>query len=185
MSKKYPVGETFIKEFSDEDGTKIKIGFVSVCIPSNPKDFVVYDDMYEKISSSYESIKDLVDVVFGLTHATLENDKKIAKLLPNVPLIMGGHEHAHSNNLVGNVQISKADANAKTVYIHKITYDKHTGKTSVSSKLKEINSSIKTDKKVGSIVKKWQTILDSQIKNVIQYPNEVIFEAKTPLDGST
>ena len=181
--QKYPVGETFIKEFSDEDGTKIKVGFVSVCIPSNPKDFVVYDDMYEKISSSYESIKDLVDVVFGLTHATLENDKKIAKLLPNVPLIMGGHEHAHSNNLVGNVQISKADANAKTVYIHKITYDKHTGKTSVSSKLKEINSSIKTDKKVGSIVKKWQTILDSQIKNVIQYPNEVIFEAKTPLDG--
>ena len=176
--QKYPVGETFIKEFSDEDGTKIKVGFVSVCIPSNPKDFVVYDDMYEKISSSYESIKDLVDVVFGLTHATLENDKKIAKLLPNVPLIMGGHEHAHSNNLVGNVQISKADANAKTVYIHKITYDKHTGKTSVSSKLKEINSSIKTDKKVGSIVKKWQTILDSQIKNVIQYPNEVIFEAK-------
>ena len=86
-------------------------------------------------------------------------------------------------HLVGNVQISKADANAKTVYIHKITYDKHTGKTSVSSKLKEINSSIKTDKKVGSIVKKWQTILDSQIKNVIQYPNEVIFEAKTPLDG--
>jgi len=181
--QKYPVGETFIKEFSDEDGTKIKVGFVSVCIPSNPKDFVVYDDMYEKISSSYESIKDLVDVVFGLTHATLENDKKIAKLLPNVPLIMGGHEHAHSNNLVGNVQISKADANAKTVYIHKITYDKHTGKTSVSSELKEINSSIKTDKKVGSIVKKWQTILVSKIKNVIKQPNEVIFDAKTPLDG--
>jgi 5'-nucleotidase/UDP-sugar diphosphatase len=181
--QKQPIGKTFIKEFSDEDGTTIKIGFVSVCIPSNPKDFVVYDDMYEKISSSYESIKDHVDVVFGLTHATLENDIRIAKLLPNIPLIMGGHEHAHSNNLVGNVKIYKADANAKTVYIHKITYDKHTGKTSVSSELKEINSSIKTDKKVGSIVKKWQTILVAQIKNVIKYPDEVIFEAKTPLDG--
>lgn len=181
--QKQPIGKTFIKEFSDEDGTTIKIGFVSVCIPSNPKDFVVYDDMYEKISSSYESIKDHVDVVFGLTHATLENDIRIAKLLPNIPLIMGGHEHAHSNNLVGNVQIYKADANAKTVYIHKITYDKHTGKTSVSSELKEINSSIKTDKKVGSIVKKWQTILVSKIKNVIRQPNEVIFNAKIPLDG--
>ena len=63
--------------------------------------------MYEKISSSYESIKDHVDVVFGLTHATLENDIRIAKLLPNIPLIMGGHEHAHSNNLVGNVKIYK------------------------------------------------------------------------------
>ena len=181
--QKYPLGETYIKEFSDEDGTKIKIGFVSVCIPSNPKDFVEYDDMYKKISSSYEAIKDLVDVVFGLTHVTLENDKRIAKLLPNIPLIMGGHEHTHSNDFVGNVQISKADANAKTVYIHKISYDKTTKKTTVTSELKEINASIKADERVGGIVKKWQTILVSQIKNVIQYPNQVIFNAKIPLDG--
>lgn len=181
--QKYPLGETYIKEFSDEDGTRIKIGFVSVCIPSNPKDFVEYDDMYKKISSSYEAIKDLVDVVFGLTHVTLENDKRIAKLLPNIPLIMGGHEHTHSNDFVGNVQISKADANAKTVYIHKISYDKTTKKTTVTSELKEINASIKADERVGGIVKKWQTILVSQIKNVIQYPNQVIFNAKIPLDG--
>ena len=181
--QKESVGETFIKEFSDEDGTKIKIGFVSVCIPSNPKDFVEYDDMFEQVSTSYDAIKDLVDVVFGLTHVTLVNDKKIAKLLPNIPLIMGGHEHTHSNDFVGNVQISKADANAKTVYIHKISYDKNTKTTTVTSELKEINASIKADERVGGIVKKWQTILVAQIKNVIQYPDEVIFEAKTPLDG--
>ena len=181
--QKESVGETFIKEFSDEDGTKIKIGFVSVCIPSNPKDFVQYDNMFEKVSASYEAIKDHVDVVFGLTHVTLENDKRIAKLLPNIPLIMGGHEHTHSNDFVGNVQISKADANAKTVYIHKISYDKIANKTTVTSELKEINASIKVDERVGGIVKKWQSILLSQIKNVIQYPDEVIFEAKTPLDG--
>ncbi|WP_288956063.1 metallophosphoesterase, partial [uncultured Polaribacter sp.] len=33
---KEPVKETFIKEIVDADGTKIKIGFISVCIPSNP-----------------------------------------------------------------------------------------------------------------------------------------------------
>jgi len=181
--QKESVGETFIKEFSDEDGTKIKIGFVSVCIPSNPKDFVEYDNMFEKVSASYNAIKDHVDVVFGLTHVTLADDKKIAKLLPNIPLIMGGHEHTHSNDFVGNVQISKADANAKTVYIHKISYDKNTKATSVTSELKEINASIKVDERVGGIVKKWQTILVAQIKNVIQYPDEVIFDAKTPLDG--
>lgn len=181
--QKESVGETFIKEFSDEDGTKIKIGFVSVCIPSNPKDFVEYDNMFEKVSASYDAIKDHVDVVFGLTHVTLADDKKIAKLLPNIPLIMGGHEHTHSNDFVGNVQISKADANAKTVYIHKISYDKNTKATSVTSELKEINASIKVDERVGGIVKKWQRILVAQIKNVIQYPDEVIFDAKTPLDG--
>ena len=43
--KQIPLEETFIKEFSDEDGTKIKVGFISVCIPSNPKEFVEYGNM--------------------------------------------------------------------------------------------------------------------------------------------
>lgn len=180
---KEPVGETFIREITDEDGTKIKVGFISVCIPSNPKDFVEYGNMFVKARASYATIKDSVDVVFGLTHLKLANDKRIAKLIPDLPLIMGGHEHSNSNDFEGNVQISKADANAKTVYIHRISYDKKTKKTTVKSELKEINSSIKTDEKVGVIVGKWQTILNSKIKEVILNPDEVIYEAITPLDG--
>ena len=37
MVKKFAVNDTFIQELIDADGTKIKIGFVSVCIPSNLK----------------------------------------------------------------------------------------------------------------------------------------------------
>ncbi|MDN3620416.1 bifunctional metallophosphatase/5'-nucleotidase [Polaribacter undariae] len=177
------VGETFIKELVDEDGTKIKVGFISVCIPSNPKDFVEYGSVFVKARASYAAIKDSVDVVFGLTHLDLESDKRIAKIIPGLALIMGGHEHANSNDFVGDVQISKADANAKTVYIHRITYDKKTKKAVVTSELKEINSTIKADENVAKIVNKWQTILNSKIKEVITNPEEIIFEAKTPLDG--
>jgi 2',3'-cyclic-nucleotide 2'-phosphodiesterase (5'-nucleotidase family) len=181
--KKESVGETFIKEFKDEDGTKIKVGFISVCIPSNPKEFVEYGNMFVKARASYAALKDSVDVVFGLTHVTIANDKRIAKLIPNLPLIMGGHEHTNSLDTIGNVIISKADANAKTVYVHRISYNKITKKAIVISELKEINTSIKSDVKVAEIVNKWQTILSSKIKNVIENPEEVIFEAKIPLDG--
>lgn len=181
--KKEPVNETFIKEFSDEDGTTIKVGFISVCIPSNPKEFVEYGNMFVKARASYAALKDSVDVVFGLTHVKLTNDKRIAKLIPNLPLIMGGHEHTNSYDTIGNVLISKADANAKTAYIHRVTYDKKTKKTIVKSELKEINSSIKLDEKVDQIVEKWQTILTSKIKDIIPNPDEVIYTAKTPLDG--
>ena len=181
--KKQAVNETFIKEFSDEDGTKIKVGFISVCIPSNPKEFVQYENMFEKAKVSYAALKDKVDVVFGLTHVKLANDKRIAKLIPDLPLIMGGHEHTNSLNFVGNVQISKADANAKTVYIHKISFDKKTKKTRIISELKEINSEIKEDEKVGQIVNKWQTILTSKIKEIIPNPFEIIYNTKVPLDG--
>ena len=180
---RHSVGETFTKEFTDKDGTKIKIGFISVCIPSNPKEFVEYGNMFVKARASYAALKDSVDVVFGLTHVKLANDKRIAKLIPDLPLIMGGHEHTNSLDTIGNVIISKADANAKTVYVHRISYDKNTKKTTVKSELKEINSSIESDKKVAKIVNKWQTILSAKIKNVIEYPEEVIFVASTPLDG--
>ena len=177
------VHETFVKEFTDEDGTSIKVGFISVCIPSNPKEFVVYGNMFVKARASYALLKDKVDVVFGLTHVKLANDKRIAKLIPNLPLIMGGHEHTNSTNFVGNVKITKADANAKTVFVHRISYNKRTKKTRITSELKEINSTIKEDTKVALVVDKWQKILDTEIKQVIKNPTEIIYNTSTPLDG--
>ena len=180
---KHSVGETFIKEFTDKDGTKIKVGFISVCIPSNPKDYLEYGNMFIKARASYAALKNKVDVVFGLTHVELNHDKKIAKLIPDLPLIMGGHEHTNSLDTIGNVIIAKADANAKTVYIHRINYDKKTKKAIIKSELKEINSSIISNKKVARIVNNWQTILTTKIKDIIKNPNEVIYIANIPLDG--
>ena len=175
--------KTIIKTFSDEDGTTVKIGFISVCLPSNPKDYVSYANMLVSIKQDYNALKDQVDLVFGLTHAKLATDKKIAQLLPNLPLIMGGHEHSHSQTMIGNVQISKADANAKTVYIHKISFDKKTKQTVVSSQLKTINATIIADEKVGAVVDKWQRILKTQLKTIVKNPEAVIYNAKIPLDG--
>jgi len=181
--KKEDVSETFVKEFTDEDGTKIKVGFISVCIPSNPTEFVEYGNMFVKARASYAALKDSVDVVFGLTHVKIANDKRIAKLIPEIPLIMGGHEHTNMRIETKNGVITKADANAKTVYIHRISFDKKTKKATITSELKEINTSIKTDEKVGAVVNKWQNILNTQIKEVIQNPEEIIYSTKIPLDG--
>lgn len=181
--KKVPLKDYFIREFSDKDGTKIKVGFISVCIPSNPKEYVVYENMFVKARKSYETIKDSVDIVFGLTHVKIVNDTRIAKLLPNIPLIMGGHEHTNTFEKVGNTLITKADANAKTAYIHRISFDKISKKTIVKSELKEINDRLQEDKIVGSIVVKWQTILSDNIKKIIKNPNEIIHTATIGLDG--
>lgn len=180
---KHPVGETFIKELTDVDGTQIKIGFISVCIPSNVKDYVSYENMFVKARASYEALKDEVDLVFGLTHVKIANDERIAKLIPEIPLIMGGHEHTHRSVAVGNSVITKADANAKTVYIHKISYDKSTKKVRLTSTLKEINRSIPSDKTVAGIVAKWQAVLEAKIKEIITNPEEIIYTANIPLDG--
>lgn len=181
--KKEFVNETFIKEFTDADGTTIRIGFISVCVPSNPKMFVQYKDVFEEATRSYNNLKDTVDVVFGLTHVKIAQDSKILEMLPNIPLIMGGHEHTNMLVPVGNSFVAKADANAKTAYIHRISFDKKTKKTTVQSELKEINDAIVADAKVGAIVDKWQQVLKTKIKDVIANPDEVIFTTTIPLDA--
>lgn len=181
--EKVPLPTSFIKQFTDKDGTTIKVGFISVCIPSNPKEYVEYGNMFIKARSAYAAIKDSVDVVFGLTHVKINNDKRIAKLIPEIPLIMGGHEHTNKFEKVDNVTIAKADANAKTVYIHKIKFNKKTKKTEIKSVLKEVNETISEDENIAKVVNKWQAILDKEIKSVIENPNEIIYTAKEPLDG--
>ncbi|MFY0604614.1 MAG: bifunctional metallophosphatase/5'-nucleotidase [Flavobacteriaceae bacterium] len=180
---KIPVSKIHTIAIKDADGTHIKIGFISVCIPSNPKSYVTYSDVYDEAVASYELLKDSVDVVFGLTHVKINQDKKIAKLLPNIPLIMGGHEHTNMKHQVGNTMITKADANAKTAYIHKISYDKKTKKATIVSELKEINETLKPSSRIDTIVNKWQKVLNTQLKLIIKNPNQIIYNAKEPLDG--
>ena len=174
---------SFIKEIFDEDGTKIKVGFISVCIPSNPKDYVLYKDMFSSIVKEYESIKNKVDIVIGLTHVKIEHDREIAKLLPNIPLIMGGHEHTNKNEMIGNVRITKADANAKTAYIHSINYDKKNKNIIISSQLKSIDTSITDNLKVKLVVDKWSQIMEDQISKIVENPYEIIYTSKVPLDA--
>ncbi|MDE1208025.1 bifunctional metallophosphatase/5'-nucleotidase [Tenacibaculum larymnensis] len=181
--KKETLKDFFIKEFKNSDGTTLKVGFISVCIPSNPKSYVYYGDMYKEIKRSYNEIKDKVDIVLGLTHASLKQDKEIAKLLPNVPLIMGGHEHTNSYTKVGEVTITKADANAKTAYIHRFEYNPKTKKVNFKSELKEINKSIPFDTSVKEVVDKWQAVLEDKIQEVVSNPYEVIYKAAEPLDA--
>ncbi|WP_299158684.1 bifunctional metallophosphatase/5'-nucleotidase [uncultured Tenacibaculum sp.] len=181
--EKKSLKDSFIKEFKNEDGTTLKVGFISVCIPSNPRSYVYYGDMYKEIERSYNDIKDKVDVVIGLTHASITQDKKIAEMLPNVPLIMGGHEHTNSYDKVGEVIITKADANAKTVYIHRFEYDPTTKKVEFKSELKKINDQILPDEKVNVVVEKWQKVLNNKIQDIVPNPYEVIYKATIPLDA--
>jgi len=183
-STKLYIPDTYIFDLENKAGTKFRLGVFSICVDSNPKKYVKYYDYFEKAQQAYDSLKDKVDVVIGFTHLKKEDDLKILEQLPNVPLIMGGHEHynMYLKASTGGI-LAKADANAKTVYLHHLTIDKETKKVSLQSDLIPITDSIKPEKSVQKIVTKWQAILDAKVKNITQNPEEVVYFAKTPLDA--
>jgi len=179
------IPETYTISIMDRDSTKIDVGLFGVTLSSNPQDYVHYADIYLEANSAYTALKmQQTDVIIGLTHLKVSQDEELAKRFPEIELIMGGHEHNSMLVPTDNAIIAKADANAKTIYVHTITFDKKTGSTQIDSHLMPIDDRIRSNPEVKAIVDKWNTILNTKIKEVIADPNEVIYVAETPLDGT-
>ena len=165
-------------------GEAIKVGIWSVVLDANKKDYIYYSDLFERSKSIIDSVlKKEVDVIAGVTHVAIETDKELAKENPSVSLIMGGHEHNNMRHVVGKTVITKADANAKTAYIHRCSYSLKTKQVQISSELVKIDDSIAEEPTVAAVVKKWENIMTTSFKNQGFEPTEVIADVKEALDG--
>ncbi|MDQ6815231.1 MAG: metallophosphoesterase, partial [Bacteroidota bacterium] len=89
-----PFPETYCMSLKDKDGTTAKIGFIGITLPSNPADFVYYKDPLDAAKQAYNKIKDSVDAVVAITHQAIADDILLAKELPGLAAILGGHEHS-------------------------------------------------------------------------------------------
>ena len=178
------IPDVYRQSVSDSDGTTVNIGVFSVTLDSNPKDYVLYGDIYSEAQRAYNKLKQDSDVIIGLTHVKLEDDKEFARKFQDINLIMGGHEHNNMRYEIGNTVLAKADANAKTIYIHTLTYNKMNGETNIESVLFPIDERIASDPEVAQIVNRWNVVLENEIREVIPDPYEIIFMADPPLDGT-
>ncbi len=180
---KKDIPRTVVFDLKNKDGVAIKIGFFSALLDANPVEYIVYNDFYEDAKNEFRNLKSKTDIVFGLTHVKISQDKMMANMLPEVPLFMGGHEHTNMIVPVGDAVITKADANAKTVYIHRFEYNKTTKKLTRKSELFAITSKIESDEKVYKIIEKWQAIMDKKIAEFSKNAHDVIYHTKVPLNG--
>ena len=159
------------------------VGFVSSTIDSTPNDYVDYGDLYQDAITANKALQSKVDLVLGLTHVTIAQDKMLANSMPNIPIIFGGHEHTNMMVPVGDAVISKADANARTAFVHRITFNKSTKKTTIQSELVDLDNTIVPSKKVERIVQQWNVLLDNKLKLILDDPYKVVFKTDVPLDG--
>jgi len=175
---------SFTFHIKNKKGKEVKIGFVGSTITSNSVDYVNYGDMYKDVVKAYNGIKSQVDVVMGFTHLEIDQDKELVKQIPEIPFVMGGHEHNAMLVTEGNSVIAKADANAKTLYIHTFSYNVKTKELTRDSELLFMDEKIAFEPKVAAIVKKWIEIQDSKITDVIDDPYELVYKSEIPLDGT-
>lgn len=179
-----PVPPYHIIEVPINKKETLPVGLFSVTINSTPQDYVHYKNYYDAAHEAYNALQYEADVILGLTHLSLGMDKDLAESMENVPLIMGGHEHYNMLVPTENGTIAKADANAKTIYVHTVQYNLETKQTSIHSALLPINSKIASQPKTRKVVDKWQNILKEELSKFIDNPSEIIYHAEEALDGT-
>lgn len=166
----------------DADGTTIRLGVFGVLLDTGRKPWAEYSDWFAAAQKNYAELRPNTDLVIALTHVDAADDKKIAALLPDIPLIMGGHEHDNQIYKIGKSTIAKADANAKTVYVHTLRYDKKTKTSAVKSELRRVNASTADEPATAAVVAKWEKIKNESLESSGFAPASVVTQLKEPLD---
>ncbi len=167
---------------TDADGTTLRLGMFGVLINTGRKPWVEYTEHADASKKAIEALRPQSDVIVGLTHLAVEEDKKLAGMLPEIALIMGGHEHENQIHKVGKCTIAKADANAKTVYVHTLRYDKRSKTSTLRSELKQVDAKIAEEPATAAVVAKWEKIKNEALASSGFDPNAKVTTFTEPLD---
>lgn len=178
-----PFPETYIMSVKDADGTTARIGFIGLTLPFNTASYVSYSDVFTAAQKGYEKIKDSCDAVIAMTHQAMEDDIKLATQIPGLALIIGGHEHERHYAKIGNVYITKADANARTAYIIDLSINKKNNKKAIKTNLIYVDEKIGIDSATDVVVKKWMDIAEKNYASIGFDAHKVAMKTGDPLDG--
>ncbi len=175
---------TKIISFKDGDGTQVKIGMFGLTIvTTGNKRLEAYEDYYIAAGKAIKELKGKCDFIVAITHLSLSMDKILAGKFPEIKLITGGHEHVNSYDTVGNTIIAKADANAKSAYIHSLFYNTRSKQLSMKSRLLVINNAIEEDIITRQVVDKWNSTAQNLLIKQGFKPCEILDSLTETLDG--
>jgi 5'-nucleotidase / UDP-sugar diphosphatase len=166
-------------------GGIVRVGMIGVTIDSTRKPYVTYKDFLATAKADARILRPQVDVLIGLTHLAIADDIELAKEVPELDIIMGGHEHENIQIWRGPhlTPIYKADANVRTAYVHRLVYDTTAKKLVITSELKKINATLPEDKATAKLVAQWvKKGFDAFRSNGFE-PEEVVATAPEPLNG--
>ncbi|MCI5222825.1 MAG: bifunctional metallophosphatase/5'-nucleotidase [Candidatus Electrothrix sp. AR4] len=166
----------------------VKIGIFGVTIEKNQVNYATYKDPFTTAQKQVTELRPKVDILIALTHLNMDDDVRLANQFPDIDLILGGHEHENMQfrRGINYTPIFKADANARTVYIHNIFYDKSKTakkKLTITSKLQRITDTLPDQIKTAKVLKKWREIGYAGFSKHGFNPNQAVTTSDVELDG--
>jgi len=168
---------------TDAGGTA-RVSVTGVVLASNPKPYVVYSDPVAAMEAGAARLAG-ADALLGLTHLAFDQDVQVAEGSPAYDLIMGGHEHENIDARRGPdfTPIRKADANARTVWVHRLRIDPATDAVTVHSELVEITDAMPEDPATAAEVARWVDLAYAGFRADGFEPTREVTTTTDALDG--
>jgi 2',3'-cyclic-nucleotide 2'-phosphodiesterase (5'-nucleotidase family) len=175
--------KTYVMNVKDKDGTSAKVGFIAVTLPFNKADFVSYTDPLQAAKEAYNNLKDSVDAVVAITHQSMDADELLAREIPGLAAIIGGHEHDGRFEKVNEIPITKALANAKNAYVVNLKINKKKGSKKIKTILTPLNDKVALDEATNVVVQKWNKIAEDNYSTAGFDAKAVVINTGEPLEG--
>ena len=150
----------------------------------NDRDYLEYDDYLDSARRSLDQLSAQgVDIIIGLTHLHMEDDRRISALraeYPNFVLIAGGHEHEpeHQAPEAGRAEIVKGASNARSIWRIDVEFDPD-GRPTLRTELIELDAAVTEDAEYALLAARWR----ERLLETIPFLPAKIGEAAVPFDA--
>ena len=124
-----------------------------------------------------------IDAVVAITHQSIEEDEILAREIPGLAAIMGGHEHDQHFEKIGDVPITKAKANAKSAFIVTLSVNKNKRKVKVLTRPETLDENVVLDSACNAVVERWVNIAENNYASLGFDARKVVLNTGEPLDG--
>ena len=165
-------------------GRTVRIGMFGLVLDYNRRPWVKYLPVIETAREKVAAMGGKADIIIGLTHMAAADDVKLVESIPQIDLVLGGHEHENWYVRRGTsfTPIVKADANARSIAV--ITMRVPQGqRPDISVRFDLVNSSFPMQPRAQLLVKRWMDAgLDALRKDGFS-PAAVVATTTVALDG--
>lgn len=163
----------------------LAIGLIGLTIDSNRRAWVQYGAPIEAARREIEKLRGRVSAIVALTHLSLAQDRDLVTAIPDIDLVLGGHEHENWMIRRGPhfTPIVKADANVRTVAVVTLTFPKQGARPTVAAQLEEIDERVPANAAIDAEVKRWTAAAFDAFRRDGFTPETVVGTIAEALDG--
>jgi len=167
------------------EGRALHIGLTGVVIDANPRPWVRYRPAIDSVRQAVAALPRPLDAVVVISHLTLEEDAALAEALPEIDLIVGGHEHENWMLRRGArlTPIVKADANARSLAVVSMTFGTEGTRPVVESRLLPLDERVQPDRIVAQRVDQWTATAYDAFRRDGFTPEAAVVTLPVSLDG--